>query len=95
MAEAIHQRTLDDFELDTLIARTESRVAELQGRGVTMGGVAEHFMHCLLTALLTAEQEKLGREWHYLWLADALDTAEEEIRKQLLMQGSPKANGHR
>jgi hypothetical protein len=92
---AIHLRTLNDLELDQLIARAESRVAELTSRGVQMGGIAEHFTHCLLTALLTPEQEKLGREWHYLWLSDALDTAEEQIRKSLLMQGAPKSNGKR
>lgn len=85
-------------ELAALEALCEQRLASLQKQGVTFGGMAEHYTHCLLQAMMTPRQIQRAREAHFGWLADRLDEAEAEIAKQIrqmaLTQGV-RLNGRR
>lgn len=70
-------------EVAALEALCQQRLASLQKQGATFGGLAEHYTHCLLQAMMTPRQIQRAQEAHFGWLADRLDEAEAEIAKQI------------
>jgi DNA-binding ferritin-like protein len=84
---------LSPLELDELITEVDGRLNDLAQKGITTGGVPEHWLQELVIQLLDADQLHQARESHYMWLSARLDEAEEQIRRMVLTQGVAMGNG--
>ncbi|HVH77965.1 MAG TPA: hypothetical protein VM782_01125 [Stellaceae bacterium] len=92
-------RELSDEELFELDQDVQRRIAALQGQGVNVFGVDEHYLKTLIEEQMSERQLAAAREKHLLWLRDRLDEAEPQVRHARAAQilGVPQAptNGGR
>lgn len=82
-------------ERAALEASCNERLSTLAQQGCQIAGVQIRFLVELISVLLTADQEAEAKDRWLYWLADALDTAEAELRKRALLMGKIGGNGAR